>query len=311
MTLPALELPELGLGGGPLGNLFHRISDEQARETVDAAWDAGIRYYDTAPPYGLGLSEQRLGAALRDRPRADYLLSTKVGRVLVPNPPGPHPRDADIFDVPATHRRVWDLSRDGVLRSPDDSLHRLDLDHVDLLLLHEPVQHWRQALDEAYPTMAGLRGEGVVRAIGFGMSQVDLIADAVRETDLDVVMLAGGCTLLEQPAAPELLPLCAERGVAVVAVALFHSGLLAGAPAPGTAEPEHLRRAERLAAVCQRHGVPLAAAAMRYPLRHPAIRSIVIGCHTAEQVRHDTALFNQPIPAALWEELRAEGPAAP
>jgi D-threo-aldose 1-dehydrogenase len=293
-----VRLPHLGLGGGPLGNLFHAISDEQAHDTVDAAWRAGIRYFDTAPHYGLGLAERRLGAALRHRPREEYIVSTKVGRLLVPNPPGAHPRDPDIFDVPATHRRVWDFSRDGVRRSLDDSLIRLNLDGVDVLFLHDAGARWRQALDHGYPALAELRAAGVVRAIGAGMNDAALLARLVRHADPDIVMLAGRYTLLDQTALDDLLPLCLERGVRVVAVALLHGGQLAH---PHPDDP----RARRIADVCARHGVPLAAAALRFPLRHPAVTSVVVGCHTAEQVRRNTALFSRPVPEELWADLAA------
>jgi len=292
-----LWLPEFGLGGGPLGNLFHAVADEQARETVDTAWETGIRFFDTAPHYGLGLAERRLGEALRHRPRDEYVLSTKVGRVLVPNPPGTGGRDGDIFDVPATHRRVWDFSRDGVRRSVEDSLRRLGLDRIDVLLLHDPDEHWRQAIDEGYPALAELRDAGVVRGIGVGMSNARMLADFVRNADLDVVMVAARYTLLDQQAAGELLPLCRERGIPAVAVALFHYGLLAtDRPAPGPAgparSPELQRRARRVGEICQRYGVSVTAAAMRYPLRHPAVASVVVGCHTAEprEIHHVAGL---------------------
>ena len=316
MTAPAepgLRLGGLGLGGGPLGNLFHALTDEQAYAVVEAAWQAGIRYFDTAPHYGLGLAERRMGAVLRQRPRDEYVLSTKVGRLLMPNPTGTGDRDPEIFDVPATQRRVWDFSREGVLRSVEDSLRRLGVDRIDILLLHDPDEHWRQAIDEGYPALAELRDAGVVRAIGAGMSNAAMLADFVRHADLDLIMLAARLTLLDQEALDELLPLCVDRGVTVVAAALFHYGLLAAdRPAPGSAgprdrSPQARQRAEDIRAVCLRHGVTLTGAAMRYPLLHPAVASVVVGCHTAEQVRHNTALFAQPVPDAVWAELRAEG----
>jgi len=307
-----VRLPRLGLGGGPLGNLFEAISDAQARDTVDAAWQTGIRYFDTAPYYGLGLAERRMGTALRQRPRDGFVLSTKVGRLLEPDPDGVGRRASGIFDVPADSRVVWDFSRDGVRRSVEDSLRRLGLDRVDLLFLHDPDEHWRQAVEEGYPALAALRDAGVVGAIGAGMSNAPMLADFVRHTDLDVVMLAARYTLLDQSALDDLLPLCVDRRVPVVAAALFHYGLLATdrpAPLTGGRPPAAgvLQRRDRIAAVCRRHGVPLTAAAMRYPLRHPAVESVVIGCHTAEQVRHNTALFEAPVAAELWAELQGEG----
>jgi D-threo-aldose 1-dehydrogenase len=207
----AAELTILSLGGAQIGNLYHAIDDDDATATVNEAWDSGIRYFDTAPHYGLGLSERRLGAALRTRPRHEYVVSTKVGRLLEPVPAGSGARDDQGFDVPATHRRVWDFSRDGVLRSVEASLQRLGLDRIDVLFLHDPDDHWRQAIDEAYPALAQLRDEGVVTAIGAGMNQAEMLADFVRHTDMDLIMLAGRYTLLEQGALDEFLPSFADR----------------------------------------------------------------------------------------------------
>lgn len=203
----AVRVTELAYGAAGIGNLFRPVTDEEAAAAVDAAWDAGIRTFDTAPHYGLGLSERRLGAALRERPRDGYTVSTKVGRLLVPAEDGGPADDlAHGFAVPATLRRVWDFSADGVRRSLEASLERLGLDRVDVVLLHDPDDHADQALDEAYPALEQLRGEGVVGAIGVGMNQTALPARFLRETDIDVVLLAGRYTLLEQEGLTELLP---------------------------------------------------------------------------------------------------------
>jgi D-threo-aldose 1-dehydrogenase len=308
------ELTPLGLGGGPLGNLFYGVSDEQARATVAAAWDAGVRYFDTAPYYGLGLAERRLGEALRGRPREDYVLSTKVGRLVVPAGPGHPERAPGIFDVPGDREVRWDFSADGVRRSLADSLDRLGLDRVDMLLLHDPDEHWREAVEEGYPALAALRDEGVVGAIGVGMNQTRMLADFVRYTDVNLVLAAGHYTLLDQEALDELLPLCARRGVAVVGGALFHAGLLASTgyrpvrvtgyrPLDGSV----WRTATAIGEVCRRYGVPLAAAAMRFPLGHPSVRSVVVGCHTVEEATADAAAFAVDIPAGFWDELRGRG----
>jgi D-threo-aldose 1-dehydrogenase len=309
-----VSLPPLGLGGGPLGNLFYAVSDEQARATVDAAWDAGIRYFDTAPYYGLGLAERRLGAALRDRPRAGYLLSTKVGRVLRPAAGGHPERAPGIFDVPGDQDFGWDFSADGVRRSLEASLDRLGLDRVDMLLLHDPDDHWRQAVEEGYPALAALRDQGVVGAIGVGMNQTRMLADFVRETDVDLVLAAGHYTLLDQEALDELLPLCAGRGVAVVGGALFHAGLLASdgyQPVRVTGyrplDPAVWQTATGIGEVCAEYQVPLAAAALRFPLEHPTVASVVVGCHTAAEVEADVAAFRVPIPAQFWAALRERG----
>ncbi|MFI9551501.1 aldo/keto reductase [Nonomuraea endophytica] len=290
MTLP--HLPELGLGGGPLGNYLRPISDGQAREVVDAAWESGIRYFDTAPYYGLGLAERRLGAALRERPRSEYVLSTKVGRLIRSGPGGP-----GIFAVADDRHAVWDFSRAGVLRSLEESLERLGTGHVDILLVHDPDRHWPQALDEAFATLADLRAQGVVKAIGVGMNQPAMLTDFVRNADPDVLLAANQCTLLRRTAFDELLPLCAERGIPVVAASLFHRGLLAEPPADPPPEVRPILDA------CAAFGVPVASAAMRFPLRHPAVRSILIGAHTPAQVLANVADFRTPVPEGLWAAL--------
>ncbi|GIH24810.1 oxidoreductase [Acrocarpospora phusangensis] len=299
-------MTRLGYGCAPLGNLFTALTDEDASAAVAAAWENGIRLFDTAPHYGLGLSERRIGEALRHRPRAEFTLSTKVGRLLVPSDGGG--RDDQGFDVPATHTRVWDFSRDGVRRSLTESLARLGLDSIDVALIHDPDHHWKEAVAEAFPALAELRAEGVIKSIGVGMNQWPMLADFVRETDVDTIMLAGRYTLLDQSAAAELLPLCAERGVSVVAAGVFNSGILATHDPKGTynyvpAPPELLDRARRMASICEAHGVTLPQAALAFPLRHPAVSSIVVGMRSAEEVRQNTALMASPIPEALWDDL--------
>ncbi|GII02679.1 aldo/keto reductase [Planobispora takensis] len=306
-----MELSRYGFGGAPIGNLFTAVDDATATAAVEAAFDAGIRLFDTAPHYGLGLAERRLGAALAGRPRDSYVLSTKVGRLIVPSPGGGG-RDEEGFDVPADLRRVRDYSREGVRRSLEESLERLGLDSVDIALIHDPDDHWEQAVSEAYPALAELREQGVVKAIGAGMNQWEMLAGFVRETDVDVVMLAGRYTLLDQSGGRELLPLCLERGVRVLAAGVFNSGLLAThepsgtydyAPAPGSL----LARARGIAAVCGRHGVTLPQAALAFPLRHPAVASVVVGTRSAGEVARNAALTARPVPEDLWTDLAAEG----
>ncbi|MFC5821851.1 aldo/keto reductase [Nonomuraea harbinensis] len=302
-----IALPRVGLGAAPIGNLFSAVTDEQARATVDAAWESGVRLFDTAPHYGLGLSERRLGAALRDR--SGYVLSTKVGRLLVPS--SSVRRDTQGFDVPGDVERVWDFSRDGVLRSLEESLERLGLPGVDLALIHDPDDHLDQALSEAYPALAELRDQGVIKAVGVGMNQWRAPLRFVRETDIDVVMLAGRYTLLDQSGLP-LLDACASRGVRVLAAGVFNSGLLATPEPSGTydyhpAPPELVDRARRIASVCAAHGVTLPRAAMAFPLLHPATAAIVLGARSPGEVKTNAASMEQPVPGALWSELRAEG----
>jgi D-threo-aldose 1-dehydrogenase len=308
----SLAVTELSLGCAQLGNLYREVSDGDAHATVESAWQAGIRYYDTAPHYGLGLSERRLGAALAPRQRGSYVLSTKVGRLLEPleHVAGP---DDEGYAVPATHRRVWDFSRDGIRRSLEESLRRLGLDRVDIAFLHDPDDHWDEVLETGYPALAELRGEGVVGAIGAGMNQTRLLTDLVRRTDVDVVMLAGRYTLLEQEALDDLLPACEARGVSVIAAGIFNSGLLARpSPADGAhynyAEAPRVLvdRARAIASVCERHGSSLPAAAIAFPLAHPVVASVCVGARAPQQIERNADLYRQPIAAELWAELKAE-----
>ncbi|MDG4860662.1 aldo/keto reductase [Streptomyces sp. T-3] len=307
-----VQVTELGFGGGPLGGLFAPLDDATAAGALNAAWDSGIRYFDTSPHYGIGHSERRTGELLRAKPRADFTLSTKVGRLLVPQ--DPRGRTDESFEVPATHRRVWDFSRDGVRRSVEDSLARMGVDRIDLLLLHDAERHFEVALREGYPALAELRTEGVVGAIGAGMYHPGQLTRLVRESDVDAVMLSGRYTLLDHSALDELLPACTDRGVSVLAASVFNSGLLAtdrpveNAPfdyAP--AALELVRRAHRLADVCEAHGVTLPQVAMAFPLRHPAVAGVVVGMRSADEVRRNVAAFGAKVPDRLWDDLRSEG----
>ena len=308
-----VELGDLSLGCAQLGNLYTEVSDPDARATVDAAWAAGVRYFDTAPHYGLGLSERRLGSSLAERPRDAYVVSTKVGRALdrLDVVVG---LDDDGFIVPATHRRRWDFTRDGIRRSLSESLERLDLDRVDIVYLHDPDKHWHEVLSTGYPALAELRAEGAVSAVGAGMNQSAMLAKLVQHTDVDVLMLAGRYTLLEQESLDDLLPLCEERGVGIVAAGVFNSGLLArtqpgaaGRYDYGEAPPEMVRRAQAIAAICERHGTTLPGAAIAFPLAHPAVVSVCVGARSAEQVKRNASLSRETIAPDLWVELKAEG----
>ena len=308
----AVEVTELGFGGGPLGGLFTPLDDDTAAAALAAAWDCGIRYFDTSPHYGIGQSERRIGSFLRGKPRAEFTLSTKVGRLLIPQEAAG--RMDESFQVPATHRRVWDFSRDGVLRSFEDSLTRLDTDRIDVLFLHDAEDHFEAALRDGYPALAELRAQHAVGAIGAGMYDTAKLTKLVQETDVDVVMLAGRYTLLNHSAVGDLLPACAERGVSVLAVSVFNSGILATPrPAAGAtfdyepAAPELLRRVHRIANVCEAHGVTLPQAAMAFPLLHPVVAGIVIGMRSAEEAQRNAEAFRAEVPAGLWADLRSEG----
>jgi D-threo-aldose 1-dehydrogenase len=307
-----LALGRLSLGGAQFGNLYRELTDAQSRDTIDAAWELGVRYFDTAPHYGLGLSERRVGAALRERPRDEYVLSTKAGRLLEPVGDGAG-ADDEGYAVPATHRRVWDFSRDGILRSIEASLQRLGADRLDIVYLHDPDDHYRAALTEAYPALHELRDQGVVRAIGAGMNQSELLADFARETEMDLLMLAGRYTLLEQGALDELLPLCERRGIGIVAAGVFNSGLLASPRPKGEVKYDYedapetvVSRAHRIADVCERHGTTLPAAALAFPLAHPAVVTVCVGAHSPEQIARNAQLLVTAIPGALWDDLKRE-----
>ena len=305
---------ELGLGAAQFGNLYRETTDDEALAAVDRAWDRGIRYFDTAPHYGLGLSERRLGAALARYDRDDYVVSTKVGRLLVPSPETAHRLDDGGFAVPAATRREWDFSRDGILRSFEGSLQRLGLDRVDIVYLHDPDDHWAAASTTGIDALVELREQGLVGAIGAGMNQSAMLAEFVRRCDVDVVMVAGRYTLLDDDAAHDLMPVALERGVGVVAAAVYNSGLLSSArPAADArfdyeqAPAELVARANSIADVCERHGVTLPEAAVAYPLRHPAVVSVVVGSRTATQVESNVDRYGAHIPEQLWTDLRADG----
>jgi D-threo-aldose 1-dehydrogenase len=305
-----VRVTELGFGAAVVGNLYRSVDDSTALEAVRTAHDLGIRYFDTAPHYGLGLSERRLGAALAGLPRDGYVLSTKVGRLLEPNPA---PTGSDLaaggFDVEDDLVRRFDFSADAVRRSLDSSLERLGTDHVDVVYVHDPDDHLDQAIDEAVPALVALRDEGLVGAVGVGMNGWRGPDRVVRESDVDVVMLAGRWTLLDRSGQP-LLDRCQDRGVSVVAAAPYNSGLLATARPAADAHfdyaevpPDVLDRARELADVCGAAGVGLPAAALQFPLRHPAVASVVVGLRSATQVSEGVARFGEDIPEQTWRDL--------
>jgi D-threo-aldose 1-dehydrogenase len=308
-----LHLTELGFGAASLGNLYHETSDDDAEGALQAAWAGGIRYFDTAPHYGLGLSEKRLGGFLARMPRDEFVLSTKVGRLLVENE-NPTGLDSEGFAVPDTHRRVWDFSRDGILRSVEASLNRLGLDRIDILLAHDPDGAYAGAGVQAVETLSELRAEGVVSAIGVGTNSTDEAAFLLAETAIDVVMLAGRYTLLEQGSLESILDAAYETSRSVIAVGVFNSGLLAQPRPPANAKynyqdapAELIERANRIADVCERHGVTLPEAAIAFPLAHPAVASVALGMRNGDQVTRNLSLYGTPVPAAVWTDLADAG----
>jgi D-threo-aldose 1-dehydrogenase len=312
----ALTVTALGFGATAIGGMYTEVSDDVALDTVAAAWAAGLRYFDAAPQYGRGNGELRLGRGLAGYPREDYVLSSKVGRLLRADAP-PHPDDFDStgrpYDAGAPDvATVYDYSRDGVLRSIEESLTRLGTDRLDIALVHDPDDYVDEALATALPTLIELREQRVVSAIGAGMNQTAALERFARESDPDMFLLAGRYTLLEQTALQSFLPLCMQRGIAVVAGGVFNSGLLADAGAGARynydpAPADLIARAQRLSEVCQRHGVPLKAAALQFPIAHPCVAAVLTGVRSRAELDENARLFDRPIPGELWRQLKAEG----
>jgi D-threo-aldose 1-dehydrogenase len=311
----------LGLGGAALGNLFRQVSDAEARSLVDAAWRAGCRTFDTAPHYGHGLSERRLGDALRHRDRGGYVLSTKVGRLLTAREDAAREQFGYVDTLPFVQH--WDFSAAGVRRSLEDSLQRTGLPRVDVLFVHDCDAATqgaladgvlRQVIDETLPTLRQMKREGLVRAVGLGVNDSGIVLDVLREADLDALLLAGRYSLLDHGALAELLPACVDRGVHVALGGVFNSGILATGAGTGTphfnyapAEAEWLARTRRIESHCARHRVPLRAAAFQFPLAHPAIEIVLLGARRAEEWDDALEMMRWPIPAAFWQALRQDG----
>lgn len=308
-----LSVTRLGLGGAPLGGLFESVSHTDAQATVECAYELGIRYFDTAPFYGHGLGEMRLGRALKAHPRDDFVLSTKVGRILMPAIDGDI-EDHKYRDV-LPMNPIFDFSSGGVHRSFESSLGRLGLDRVDILHLHDPDNYFERALEEAYPTLAELRDAGRIRAIGAGMNQWEMLYDFATSPSarFDCFLLAGRYTLLDQSALQKLLPECERRGIAILLGGPYNSGILAtGSAGAGhynyeTVPPEVLDKVRRLEEVAARHEIPLKAAALQFPLAHPAVVCVLAGARSSDEVRDNVAMMSHPIPARFWAELRERG----
>jgi D-threo-aldose 1-dehydrogenase len=313
MDLLAGGLP-LGLGCAAMGNLYREVTDDQAQETFAAAWDAGVRLYDVAPHYGLGVAEQRLGRLLATVPRDEVLVSTKVGRLLEHDADGQKTMDAQGFAVSTDLRRVIDFSREGVLRSVDDSLTRLKLDRLDIVLLHDPDNHIEAAMEAGYPALERLRAEKLVRAIGVGTNNSTVAERFVRDTDIDVVLVAGRWTLLDQSAGESLLPLCLERGVDVLIGGVLNSGIL-GDEHPDESSrynyrpvlPEVLARAQALAVACAQRGLSLPHAATDFASRHPAVTAVLVGARSASEVQAAVSALNGDVDQATLDEIAAVG----
>lgn len=313
--MPELDLGRLGYGAANIGNLYRALSDEEAGQILETAWDCGIRYFDTAPHYGLGLSERRLGAFLSTKPRSEFIVSTKVGRLLRPNPDGVgRLDDENDFVVPADLKRVWDFSASGLRQSLEESLERLGLDSVDVVYLHDPERHDLARGVDALSSLAGLRDEGLVSSVGVGSMTTAAMLACARSGVLDLLMVASRLTLADQSVTDEVLPECHERGIGIVAAAVFNSGLLAS-PSPSAASrfdyapvpADLLARIRRIASVCGEYGVPLPVAALHYPFQEKAVRCVVVGGASPEQVRENAKNLGADVPVELWDRLRDEG----
>jgi D-threo-aldose 1-dehydrogenase len=311
-----LSVTRLGFGSAPIGGLYQAVTAEQAHGAVDAAWESGVRFFDTAPLYGMGESETCLGRALRAHSRDDYVLATKVGRLLrQTDRRGPtQPQDGESLwkGVPDLDP-VFDFSYDGAMRSLEESLERLGIDRVDIVHIHDPDDAFDEALQGARKALVKLREEGVIRAVGSGMNQSQMLSRFAQEGGFDCFLVAGRYTLLDQSALDDLLPTCLEHRISVIAAGVFNSGILAMPDDPNPkynyarAEPDIIARARRIDAICRAHQVPVKAAAIQFPQGHPVVTSVVVGSRSAVEARENAALFAFPVPDDLWAELKADG----
>ena len=315
-----LEVTAFSFGTAPIGNIFREIDEETSDGMIQAAWDRGVRFYDTAPMYGHGLAELRTGHSLRWKDRDDFVLSSKVGRILKPA------RKADIDYAPWTNAgrftMHFDYTYDGTMRAFEDSLQRTALERMDICFIHDidvftrgadQPEVFKEAMDGAWRALEKLRDEGVVKAIGVGVNEWEVCHEALKQRDFDCFLLAGRYTLLEQASLDEFLPLCEERGAAVVVGGGFNSGILATGAVDGAkynyapAPPEIMEKVSRIEAICADHKVPLPAAALQFVVAHPAIPSFIAGTRTVEQLTKNLDWFSHPIPADFWAELKATG----
>ncbi len=306
-----LQVSCLGLGCTSLGGMYQEMTDQEATQTVHRSLERGCTLFDTAPFYGSGKSELRLGEALASVPRDRFMLATKVGRVLEPATDGD--RGKPIFVNPLPYRPVFDFSYDAVMRSFEESLKRLNVDRIDILHIHDPDDHYQQALDEAFPALAALRSQRAIGAISAGMKQWQMLARFAQAADFDCFLLAGRYTLLDQSAMDEFFPICQRRAIGIILGGTYNSGILATGAIPGAkyeyadAPAAILERVQRMEAVCATYGVSLKAAALQFPLAHPAVTTIVPGAAHPSQVDENIDLLSQSIPPDVWAALKSEG----
>jgi D-threo-aldose 1-dehydrogenase len=313
----SLTTTRLGLGSAPLGGLFNPVPDATAHAVVQHAYDLGLRFYDTAPLYGYGSAEQRMGHVLKQQPRQEFTLATKVGRLIRPREAAGGSLDAagadQFLDAPPLVP-VFDFSYDATMRSFEESLERLGVDRIDVLHIHDPDDYHDQAISGAYKALDKLRSEGTIGAVGSGMNQAEMLARFAREADFDCFLVAGRYTLLDQAALPELLPICEQKGIAIIIGGVYNSGILANLGDPAretfnyqTAERQWVEKARAIDAVCRRHNVPIQAAALQFPLAHPAVAVVLTGARTTEELDQNVTFMQHPIPADLWAELKSGG----
>ena len=305
-----LKVTRLGFGCVPLGGLYEDPSDDAADATVKQVLDLGINYFDTAPIYGFGKAETRLGRVLPQYKRESFVVATKVGYTLVPDT---GKADEKVFhrfaNVPPL-RPIFDYSYDGMMRTFEGSLKRLNLDRVDILNIHDPDHNWKEAIEVAYPTVHKLRSQGVVRAIGVGMNQAEMLARFARECDFDCLLVAGRYTLIDHTALEDLLPVCEKKGIGIIIGGPYNSGILATGARPGAtfnyvdATPSVMEKVAAIEAVCERHHVALKAAALQFPMAHPAVAATIPGARSVAEVEENARLFSATIPNAFWQELR-------
>lgn len=306
--LGTLEVTSIGLGTAPLGGLFAPVSDADAEATIERGWSAGIRFYDTAPLYGFGLAERRLGTFLRQQPRESYVISTKVGRLL--RVPDRAAAEDDHYKSGQRERPVFDFSYDGVMRSVEESLARLGLDRVDVLLVHDPDDHYDDAVAGAFRALQRLRTDGAVKAIGAGMNQSEMLIRFADAVPIDCFLLAGRYTLLDQGALDAMFPVCQAKTIGILLGGIYNSGILAN-PQPGAkfnyqdADAALVARALELDELCRKHGTKLKAAALQFCMAHPAVTVAVMGARNAAEVADNIAMSEKAVPQAFWQELRA------
>ena len=300
-----LQIPEFGIGTSPFGGLFASVSESAVADVISTSMELGLNYFDTAPHYGMGSAEVRLGRNINHLPRSSFVVSTKVGRLIVPSEKADDP---GWENSTAAVERIFDFSAAGIERSLLESLERLKMESVEMIFIHDPDGAADQAISEAYPVLERLRAEGIVKTIGIGITSNEIPTRFINETDIDVVLIALKYTLLDQSAATELLPTALKKGVSVIAGGVFNSGILTNPKAGATfnyepASPEVLARAQKIEKFFVDRGVSLAQAALQFPMQHPAISAILVGCRSADEVTTNVALYNREIDSHIWREF--------